>query len=204
MSAENCIKKILGTGIALELDDIDTDRILPARFMKELSFSHLGDKAFHDLRKQAKADGMVHPFDDYLRLNAKVLAVAKNFGCGSSREHAPQSLKRWGIEVEIGESFGEIFKGNCASIGLPCLTVTESDAVSLRKYIQQNASAEIRVDIETRQVAFDNKFIDFDLGEAVRERLLNGRWNILLELTQFENEVRNVYEKLPYAGARWN
>lgn len=200
MTIVDSICDIKGTGIALEANDIDTDRIIPARFLKALSFTELGNQVFYDERKQTQSRGQLHPFDDVLRANAKVLAVAKNFGCGSSREHAPQALRRWGIEVVIGESFGEIFRGNCASIGLVCLTVTRDGAAALRAFIKENPGENVHVDLQEKTVSFGEDEFPFSLSEAVRERLISGRWNIVKELLSNKQQTRMLFEQLPYTS----
>lgn len=203
MNIDTCIKEICGTGIALESNDIDTDRIIPARFLKELSFSNLGENVFCDERKQAKNNNQLHPFDELLRSNAKILTVAKNFGCGSSREHAPQALKRWGIDAVVGESFGEIFRGNCASIGLACLTVSEEDAFQLRNYVKKHHSENIKISLMDKTISFGEHKTEFSISESIRERLITGRWNILAELLENKDNSYFVYKQLPYINGLW-
>lgn len=201
---EQKIRQITGSGIALDADDIDTDRIIPARYLKELTFDNLGSNVFADERKQAKSQGLVHPFDNMLHSRSAVLAVAKNFGCGSSREHAPQALKRWGMKAVVGESFGEIFRGNCASIGLACLTVSEEDSKSLREHIQRNPFEDIAICLEAKTIRYNGTTIPFSFSESIRERFVSGRWNVLTELLAHQNEVAGVLQELPYANGNWS
>jgi len=201
---EQKIRQITGSGIALDANDIDTDRIIPARYLKELTFDNLGSQVFADERKQAKAQGRVHPFDNMLHSRATILAVAKNFGCGSSREHAPQALKRWGLKAVVGESFGEIFRGNCASIGLACLTVSEQHSKALREHIQQNPFEDIAICLEAKTIRYSGTTIPFSFSESIRERFVSGRWNVLTELMAHQNEVASVLQQLPYANGNWS
>lgn len=194
----NQIVNIRGTGIALMSNDIDTDRIIPARFLKELTFAHLGHSVFADDRRHTDEMGGVHPFSDVARRQARILAVAKNFGCGSSREHAPQALKRWGIDAVIGESFGEIFRGNCASIGLPCLTVSEMDANALREYVFKEPAGVVEVDLSSKEIRFGRQCIGFALSDAICERLISGKWDILIELVEQAGAIKQVAMQLPY------
>ncbi len=132
---QGSIEKIHGKCLVLRGDDIDTDRIIPARFLKCISFDDLGESVFADDRLEQKG---LHPFDQAQNQNSSILIVNKNFGCGSSREHAPQALMRWGIRAIIGQSFAEIFYGNCLSIGIPCAIIAESSINSIRKQIEYN------------------------------------------------------------------
>lgn len=128
-SVLQAISKVSGTGVTVRGNDIDTDRIIPARFMKVITFDGLEKFAFEDARAEAKRQGQVHPFGQPAHKGASILVVNKNFGCGSSREHAPQALMRWGIKAIVGESFAEIFFGNCVSLGVPCLTLPDRKSV---------------------------------------------------------------------------
>ncbi|UYM22848.1 3-isopropylmalate dehydratase small subunit [Streptomyces sp. AD16] len=142
------ITTVSGTTVVISGNDIDTDRIIPARFLKHLTFDALGDHVFEDDRKQQHARGGTHPFDLPERSGAGVLLAAKNFGCGSSREHAAQALYRWGVRAVVGESFGEIFRGNCGTIGLPCVTLSAEDAEEARTIALADAEAITEVDLE--------------------------------------------------------
>ena len=132
---KGAIKSIQGRSFTMKGDDIDTDRIIPARFLKCVSFSALGEQVFADDRKELKGN---HPFDLDQNQGANILVVNDNFGCGSSREHAPQALMRWGIRLIIGESFAEIFFGNCLALGIPCLTAAKEEIVNLQNLVEKN------------------------------------------------------------------
>ena len=149
------IERITGTAIPLLLDDIDTDRIIPARFLRCVTFDGLGEHAFEDDRKQDPK----HPFNDLRFKGAKILIAGRNFGCGSSREHAPQALQRFGIEAIIGESFAEIFFGNCTALGLPCVNATEPDVKAFGEAILANPKLEVTVDLVNQKVNYGDKSI---------------------------------------------
>ena len=131
------INVIRGRSLVIKGDDIDTDRIIPARFLKCVSFSALGEQVFADDRRELKGN---HPFDLEQHKGSNILVVNDNFGCGSSREHAPQALMRWGIRLIIGESFAEIFFGNCLALGIPCMTATKQEITKLQNLVNQNSN----------------------------------------------------------------
>ena len=161
------IREITGTGIPLLMDDIDTDRIIPARYLRCVTFDGIGEYAFEDDRQQDPN----HPFNDERFQNAGVLISRRNFGCGSSREHAPQSLMRWGIKVIIAESFAEIFFGNCTSLGIPAVTASADDLKSICDAIQNDPSAEITVNLDSQTVQIgDQSFsVSCDSGDHSNE-----------------------------------
>src|SRR5580704_12442345 len=164
------IERTTGTAIPLLLDDIDTDRIIPARYLRCVTFDGLGEHVFEDDRKQAP----YHEFDDPRFKGAKILIVGRNFGCGSSREHAPQALQRFGIEAIIGESFAEIFFGNCTALGLPCVSATEPDVKALGKAILANPKLEVTVDLVNQKVTYGGKSIPVTMLEGPRTALVTG------------------------------
>lgn len=192
------LRRIAGTAISLDRDDIDTDRIIPARFLKFLTFDALGEHVFEDDRKGLAVDKLVHPFDEPERGGATVLVVAKNFGCGSSREHAPQALHRWGIRVVVGESFGEIFHGNSATIGLPCLTLPAADAAEAREMVAADPNLAVSVDLEQKEMRAADRVWGFNINESLRERFVKGTWDTLSELSAATSQVREVAGRLPY------
>ena len=189
---------ICGPPVVLNGDDIDTDRIIPARFMKLLSFSELGTHAFEGERVRARAAGRVHPFDDPAHRAAKVLLVGENFGCGSSREQAAQAISRWGIEAVAGISFGEIFRGNCATIGLPCVTMTREDSLAARAVAGADPSATAVADLVARQLRIGPQAWPVDLNESLRQRFLTGTWDTLTTLLDGAGDVRLARQRLPY------
>ena len=191
----NQVKLIYGRGIALTGDDIDTDRIIPARFLRCVTFDGLGEQVFADDRSQQKGE---HPFDQPQYQGANILVVNANFGCGSSREHAPQAIIRWGIKAIIGESFAEIFFGNCIANGVPCVTASPEAVKSLQSQLQNNPQAQISLDLTTKQVKGDDWIADISMGEGSRQMLLEGTWDSCGQLTQNPNQIKETAQKLPY------
>jgi len=192
------IKTIRGRAIPLPGNDIDTDRIIPARYLKEITFDNMGKYLFYDERFDAKGNKKKHPFNDEKYLGASILIVNKNFGCGSSREHAPQSLMRFGIKAVIGESFAEIFANNCTTIGIPAVTSDKADINNLMSVINDDPALEVQVDLETNKVSYGDFSIPIKQQESSRIVLLQGRWDSLAELKEAEKETKRVAESLPY------
>ncbi len=188
------IQQLTGTGMPLLLDDIDTDRIIPARYLRCISFDGLGEHAFEDDRKQNPD----HPFNDPQFRNGAILVTGRNFGCGSSREHAPQSLIRWGIKAIVGESFAEIFFGNCTSLGVPAVCVDRSELHKLGSAIQQNSDMEIAVDLIAKEVRFRDQTASCEIQVNARKALITGQWDFLSQLLQTEDQIRETASKLPY------
>lgn len=191
----NQVTKISGQGIPLKGDDIDTDRIIPARFLRCVTFDGLGEQVFADDRTQLKGQ---HPFDLPQYQDANLLVVNKNFGCGSSREHAPQAIIRWGIQGIIGESFAEIFFGNCIANGVPCVTASADTIQTLQNLLQNNPSAQLTLDLNTMQVHCDDWVASVSMGEGSRQMLLEGTWDSCGQLTQNIEEIKATAPKLPY------
>ena len=191
----NQVKLISGRGIPLTGDDIDTDRIIPARFLRCVTFDGLGEQGFADDRSQLKGE---HPFDQPQYQGANILVVNANFGCGSSREHAPQAIIRWGIKAIIGESFAEIFFGNCIANGVPCVTASPEAVKSLQSQLQNNPQAQISLDLTTKQVKGDDWIADISMGEGSRQMLLEGTWDSCGQLTQNPNQIKETAQKLLY------
>lgn len=192
--AINEIKSILSTGIALLLDDIDTDRIIPARFLRCVTFDGLGEHAFEDDRKQDST----HPFDKPQFQGAGILVAGRNFGCGSSREHAPQSLMRWGIKAIIAESFAEIFFGNCGSLGIPAVKAARADIENLAAAIEQNPQLKINLDLQARKVTADGLSFDVSMPASARDALVTGQWDYLGRLLSAADQVAAHAKKMPY------
>jgi 3-isopropylmalate/(R)-2-methylmalate dehydratase small subunit len=195
---------ITGRAIALDGNDIDTDRIIPARFLRCVTFDGLGEHAFEDDRKQLAAAGKRHAFDDPARQNARVLLVERNFGCGSSREHAPQALMRWGtgIAAVIGESFAEIFFGNCVALGVPCVTASSSDIQALKRAVQADPALEVTVDLEQMQARAGSVSVSIAMPDGARKQLRTGRWDSSTELLDGKERVAKTAQRLPYF-AHW-
>lgn len=191
-------ESICGKSIIVDGNDIDTDRIIPARFLRCVVFDGLGEHAFEDDRKQLAERGETHPFDEPARADAEVLLVHKNFGCGSSREHAPQSLMRWkrGIKVVVGESFAEIFFGNCVALGIPCVTATQADVTRLME--AASADASVTVDLGALTASCGDVSIPVTMPDGAREQLRSGRWDSTVELLAGAGEVAATAGALPY------
>ena len=197
------ITRVEGRGLPMRGDDIDTDRIIPARYLKSVTFDGLERFVFIDERSgsaSAERTHGVHPFDDPHYQGAAVLIVNSNFGCGSSREHAPQALQRWGIAAVVGESFSEIFFGNAAIIGLPCVKASADDVRTLMEIVERNPKAIVRVDLPAGTVEADGFRCDVTLPQKVRDALITGVWDTTgLLLAKYE-DVDATAAKLPYIG----
>ena len=188
------ITQISGECISLMGNDIDTDRIIPARFLKCINFDSLGESVFADDRKNLKGG---HPFDLEENKNASILVVNSNFGCGSSREHAPQALMRWGIKAIIGESFADIFYSNCIAIGIPCFTL----AKELIQKLQKNKDDKfLFLEIDLKKSLAKSKDLNFNLEikESSRKMFMSGEWDATSTLLENEKLIENKFTKLPY------
>lgn len=188
------ITQISGTSVPLFLDDIDTDRIIPARYLRCVTFDGLGEHAFEDDRKQDSK----HPFDDARYKGGNILISGRNFGCGSSREHAPQSLMRWGIKAIVAESFAEIFFGNCTSLGIPCVTAARSDLEKLTAAIQNDPKLVVTVDLMANEVRYGSQSIRCCMPDSARQSLTTGQWDFLGQLLDNKNGITATAAKLPY------
>ena len=187
-------QQITGRGIPVTGNDIDTDRIIPARFLKAVTFEGMGDHAFEDARKQNPE----HPFNSPAYQGASVLVVGQNFGCGSSREHAPQALMRWGIRAIVGGSFGEIFFGNCVMLGIPCLVATQVDLEWLQKAVGRSPQEPVVVDVENQQVRFGDRTIKATVPDGPRNQLVGGTWDSTAVLLEAGAAIEATAKKLPY------
>jgi 3-isopropylmalate/(R)-2-methylmalate dehydratase small subunit len=191
------VERVTGRGCVLRGDDIDTDRIIPARFLRSVVFDGLGEHAFEDDRLQAKGD---HPIDDPRFAGASVLIVGRNFGCGSSREHAPQSLMRRGFRAFVGGSFAEIFAGNCTALGLPCLVLAPDDLEALMDAVEARPAQTLTVDVRARSVACDRGTFGAEIPDGTREQLLEGSWNATSVLLDAGDAIERTAQRLPYVG----
>ena len=189
------VKQISGKAIAVEGNDIDTDRIIPARFLRCVTFDGLGEHAFADDRAQTNGQ---HPFDQPQYQGAKILVVNNNFGCGSSREHAPQALSKWGIKAIVGQSFAEIFFGNCVAIGVPCVIASPEEVKNLQRLIKENPSADLTVDLSDMSVKSDNLSIAVEMNEGARQMFLEGTWDNCGQLISNAASIKVTASKLPY------
>ena len=189
------IKSIQGRSFTIRGDDIDTDRIIPARFLKCVSFSALGEQVFADDRKELKGN---HPFDLDHNKGANILIVNDNFGCGSSREHAPQALMRWGIRLIIGESFAEIFFGNCLALGIPCLTTSKEEIVKLQNLVEKNSTEIWNFNLKNLSISNQKETIKLNLDEGPFNMLNSGKWDATSQLLDEEDKIKKTFNNLPY------
>ncbi len=194
------IKKIRGRAVVIPGDEIDTDRIVPARYLKAVTFDGLGEALFYDERYDARGKPKDHPLNRPEHRGASVMVVGAGFGSGSSREHAPQAIKRAGFKAIIGESFAEIFFGNATQLGLACVTLDPEDLGILAEWVRANADGEVEIDLEAGEVRFGERVAPLKIPEAAREALLSGRWDPLAELLESAAAVRRMDEKLPRPG----
>ena len=189
------VDRIAGRGCVLRGDDIDTDRIIPARYLRCVVFDGLGEHAFEDDRIQAKGD---HPIDDERFTGANILIVGRNFGCGSSREHAPQSLMRRGFEAFVGGSFAEIFAGNCTALGLPCLVLELADLEALMNAVEARPAQKLTLDVAARTVTCDVGTFAAQIPDGTRQQLLEGSWNATAVLLDAGDAIERTAADLPY------
>jgi 3-isopropylmalate/(R)-2-methylmalate dehydratase small subunit len=192
------IDRVSGRGIPVRGNDIDTDRIIPARYLKAVTFEGLGDHAFEDDRRGLRAAGHVHPFDNPSFTGASILVANANFGCGSSREHAPQALRRWGIQAVVAESFAEIFFGNSTAIGLPCLTASHADVETLMALIEARPSESLAIDIEALTLTGGGVTIALGMPAAQHGAFLSGDWDATGLLLADYAAVERTAQSIPY------
>ncbi len=199
--SSSAITSATGRALPLAGDDIDTDRIMPARYLRAITFDGLETHLFEDDRAHAARAGTVHPMDDPRFAGASIMVVNRNFGCGSSREHAPQGIVRRGIRAIVGESFSEIFFGNAVMLGLPAVTASAADVAALQARIADDPMLEVRVDLETMRAACGDWSFPIHLPAAARDALMTGRWDGLGLLLQDFDAVRSTAAPLPYLNS---
>ncbi|HZX34851.1 MAG TPA: 3-isopropylmalate dehydratase small subunit [archaeon] len=191
--------QIAGKAVPVRGDDIDTDRIIPARFMKTVTFEGLGKYAFYDARFDEMGRAKKHPFNDPKHKGAVFLIVNRNFGSGSSREHAPQALKRFGIKAIIGESFAEIFSGNCQLLGMPCVTAGAEDIRILQDFAEkEDPEAILNLNLADKKLNYNDTSIAVEIPEERRKTLVEGSWNTLGLLVSALDKTRKKVAELPY------
>jgi 3-isopropylmalate/(R)-2-methylmalate dehydratase small subunit len=195
MTNEDRVERVAGRACVLRGSDIDTDRIVPARFLRCVTFDGLGEHAFEDDRAQAKGD---HPLDQERFRGARILIVGRNFGCGSSREHAPQALMRWGLRAFVGASFAEIFAGNCTALGLPCVTLAQDALAALMDSVELDPSQEVTVDLAAGTVTSRAGTVRAQIPEGARQALLEGSWNATTVLLEAGQAIEGTASRLPY------
>jgi 3-isopropylmalate/(R)-2-methylmalate dehydratase small subunit len=193
------ITRIRGRGVCVPGDDIDTDRIIPARYLKCVTFDGLGAYAFYDERFDGDGRPLGHPLDDPRHRGASVLVSGRNFGCGSSREHAPQSLYYFGIRAILAEGFAEIFFGNSTTLGIPCVTLSPADRAALAELVDERPEQEMDVDLATApvQVRFGERVFTGSIPQGTRESLVEGQWDALGQLLDGRDAVANLAKRLP-------
>jgi len=193
----NNIETVSGSGVPLPLDDIDTDRIIPARFLRCVTFDGIGEHAFEDDRKQ----DVNHPFNQERFQNGSILVSGRNFGCGSSREHAPQSLMRWGVKAIVAESFAEIFFGNCTSLGIPAVCASREDLTKLAAAIEADSTLEFTLDLNALTLIFGGETVSVTMPASARSLLINGQFDALAQLLARKDDIIATASKLPYLNS---
>jgi 3-isopropylmalate/(R)-2-methylmalate dehydratase small subunit len=192
------ISQLAGTGVYVPGDDVDTDRIIPARFMKCVTFDGLGEYAFYDERFEEDGRPKAHPIDHPKYAGATILLAGRNFGCGSSREHAPQALYRHGFRAVLAESFAEIFFGNAITLGMPCLVMDGRDIRALAVLIDEAPQTEINIDIPAGEVSMADVSFPAKLPDHAKEALVDGKWDAIADLLEGLDAVKATADKLPY------
>ena len=196
------ITRVAGRPIPLRGNDIDTDRIIPARYLKAVTFDGLGAAAFYDERFDAQGNLKGHILDDprFQAKGPRVAVVNKNFGCGSSREHAPQAMLRWGVKALVGESFADIFFGNCVALGMPCVTASEADVGRLTAAVEADPAQDLVVDLETQTATYGALSVPVVLPAGIRNQFLDGTWDATRVLLEATPQIRATAARLPYVG----
>jgi 3-isopropylmalate/(R)-2-methylmalate dehydratase small subunit len=192
------ITTIAGRGVHVPGNDIDTDRIIPARFMKCVTFDGLGAYLFHDVRRNADGTARLHPLNEPRFAGATILLSGANFGCGSSREHAPQAIQKSGFRAIIAESYAEIFFGNCTTLGIPCVAASRADIARIAAAVAADPGVEIVIDLVRGEVRFAGQTVRATLREAARDALVNGRWDAIGDLLDGVGDVKRLAARLPY------
>ena len=195
------ITSITGPAVYVPGNDIDTDRIIPARVMKGIVFDGLGEFLFYDVRKNADGTDRPHPLNEARFKRATILLSGANFGCGSSREHAPQAIQKYGFKAVIAENFAEIFLGNCTTLGLPCATASREDIAKIAAVVAQEPTADVVIDVVKQEVRFAGQTVKAEVRASARDALIHGRWDPIGELLDGLPAVQTTAAKLPYLAA---
>lgn len=196
------ISQVTGTCVVVPGDDVDTDRIIPARFMKCVTFDGLGEFLFYDVRFDEKGNPTAHPLNDPRSEGATILIAGRNFGCGSSREHAPQAIYRYGFRAVLAESFAEIFFGNSTTLGIPCVSASREDLAAIRKLVEADPAATLTIDLAASTIKVGESVFSATMRESASNALLNGRWDAIAELLEDPDLVAARVAQLPYMAAR--
>ncbi|MFB6184056.1 MAG: 3-isopropylmalate dehydratase small subunit [Haloarculaceae archaeon] len=192
------VESVSGSGVPIRGNDIDTDQIIPARFMKVVTFDGLGQFAFFDQRFDDEDDPKDHPMNEDRFRDASIMVVNDNFGCGSSREHAPQALMRWGIDAFVGEGFAEIFAGNCLALGMPTVTADHETITELQQWVEDNPDGEIDIDVAAETVRFGDREVGVTVDDAQRKALVEGIWDTTALMKANEQSIQETADSLPY------
>lgn len=192
------ITEVKGRGVYVPGDEIDTDRIIPARFMKCVTFDSMGEYLFYDVRKNEDGSDKAHPLNDPRFKEASILLTGENFGCGSSREHAPQAIYRYGFRGIVAESFAEIFFGNCTTLGIPCFIAAKEDIKAIAAAIEEDPSVEITLDVVNERICFGERSVTAVIRESAHKALVAGTWDMIGELREGLSEVSKLVAGLPY------
>jgi len=195
------ITSVAGPGVYVPGNDIDTDRIIPARYLKCVTFDGLAEGLFHDVRKNADGSDRPHPLNDPRFKGAKLLLSGANFGCGSSREHAPQAIQKYGFNAIVAESYAEIFFGNSTTLGMPCATAAREDIAKIAAAIEADPQLELVLDVTKQEIRFGGQVVKVGIRETARDALINGRWDPIGELLEGTAGVKTTAAKLPYMAA---
>jgi 3-isopropylmalate/(R)-2-methylmalate dehydratase small subunit len=195
------ITQVAGRGVYVPGDDLDTDRVIPARFMKCITFDGLGEFAFYDARAFAKEAGEIHPLDDPRFQGASLLLSGSNFGCGSSREHAPQALYRFGIRAIVAESFAEIFFGNSITLGMPCVVASGGDIRAIAQLIESDPAAVLTLDLTEKKLSIADTDFPITIASHAHEALVSGKWDAIADLLEGQDAVKARAATLPYMAA---
>ncbi|PTX98970.1 3-isopropylmalate dehydratase small subunit [Opitutus sp. ER46] len=195
------ISQVAGRAVYVPGNDIDTDRIIPARFMKCVTFDGLGEFLFFDVRKNADGTDKPHPLNEPRFKGATILLSGANFGCGSSREHAPQAIQKYGFRAIVAENFAEIFFGNCTTLGIPCATAKREDIAKVAAAIERDPQLEVVVDVAKQEIRFGTERVPAQVRASARDALVNGRWDAIGELLEGLPKVKETAAKLPYLAA---
>ena len=194
----NSITQVSGKGVPIIGDDIDTDRIVPARFLKEVTFENMAQYLFRDVRFDVTHTPKSHPLNEQCFIDASIMVVNRNFGCGSSREHAPQAIKRAGFKAIIGESFSEIFRSNCMSLGLPTVTLEPNGITKIQSMIRETPNATLVIDLKNQQLLYQDMAYPIQLPASSRHAFLTGQWDILNLLNQAQDHISRIDASLHY------
>ena len=195
------ITQVSGRAVYVPGNDIDTDRIIPARFMKCVTFDGLGEYLFFDVRKNADGTDKPHPLNEARFKGATILLSGANFGCGSSREHAPQAIQKYGFRAVVAENFAEIFFGNCTTLGIPCASASRADIARIAAAVEADPQTEVVIDVARQEIRFAGQAVPATVRDAARDALVNGRWDAIGELLDGRDDVLKTATRLPYLAA---